>query len=333
MPRIAPVRTSWRLVPIRIPIAPAASGGPGDGPLARALGLVRRNGTAEAVLPENVASAKGRLAKALGPDGVPTAAEPLPLIDRPAFDRLAGADGRIDAGELEAIVTADVPESRALLIPAVRAHADLLTTSFDRIDPPHRRAGGWLADWIAGHYAPGEPLHVIVICTGNSRRSMMGAAMGNVAASYYGLPEVRFHSGGTEPSAFNDRTVAALREIGLEVEPTGVEAPRGGSGIPNPMYSIRWGDAPAMRALEFSKTYNDASNPREGFAAVLVCGEADEACPVVPGAAVRIPMPYLDPKVFDDTPFEAAKYAERRDDLGRLLLSVMMHVRNRIDAR
>ena len=41
-------------------------------------------------------------------------------------------------------------------------------------------------------------------------------------------------------------------------------------------------------------------------------------------------MPYLDPKIYDESKFEAAKYAERRDDIGRLMLSVMMQVRNRL---
>lgn len=99
----------------------------------------------------------------------------------------------------------------------------------------------------------------------------------------------------------------------------------------NPIYSVRWGES-GLETTEFSKTYFDPSNPRSGFAALMVCGEADAGCPVVKGAAVRISMPYLDPKVFDDSPYEAAKYAERRDDLGRLMLSVMMQVRNWRDA-
>ena len=33
------------------------------------------------------------------------------------------------------------------------------------------------------------------------------------------------------------------------------------------------------------------------------------------------------------TAYEAIKYAERRDDIGRLMLSVMMQVRNRLVTR
>ena len=33
---------------------------------------------------------------------------------------------------------------------------------------------------------------------------------------------------------------------------------------------------------------------------------------------------YLDPKIYDDGAYEATKYAERRDDIGRLMLAVMV---------
>ncbi len=222
-----------------------------------------------------------------------------------------------------------VPESRSRLLPAVRNHADVLTTAFDLIDEPHREAGATLADWIVKNYRPGSKLDVIVVCTGNSRRSILGATMGNIAADYYGLPEVRFHSGGTAPSAFNSRTIAALREIGVEVDPTGEEAPRGEPKTANPKSRIRWGTSGA-EAIEFSKRYDDPSNPKAGFAALMVCSEADSACPNVKGASLRISMPYLDPKIYDGGAYESAKYAERRDDIGRLMLSVMMQAKNRI---
>ncbi len=190
-------------------------------------------------------------------------------------------------------------------------------------------------DWVVKNYKPGKPLDVTCVCTGNSRRSILGATMGNIAAAYYGMPEIRFHSGGTAPTAFNPRTVAALKQIGVDVQPTGAEAKRGEPKTANPVYTIRWGQPggtgePKMEATEFSKHYSDPSNPQEGFAALMVCGEADAACPFVKEASLRVSMPYLDPKIYDDSAYEAIKYAERRDDIGRLMLSVMMRVRNRL---
>ena len=225
----------------------------------------------------------------------------------------------------------DEVESRRMLNPQVSAHATQLLTSLQRIDEAHREAGKKLADWLASNYEPGQPLHVTVICTGNSRRSILGATMGNIAAAYFALPEIRFHSGGTAPTAFDIRTIATLKEIGVEVEPTGEEAPRGEPNTANPIYVVRWGKG--MQATEFSKKYSDASNPQQGFAALMVCDQADAACPLVTGAAARVSMPYADPKTYDGTPVESQKYAERRDDIGRLMLSVMMQVRSSLDQR
>lgn len=323
---------SWRSPVLLLGIAARCPAGDDVGPLVRSLWLVQRFGAAESVAPRNDQKLKGGLSKALGKEGTLTAAGVQGLMDTSTFEKLAVADGKLDAAEVRKALEADVPDSRKWLSPKLAAHADYLTTSFDLIDEPHREAGESLADWIAKNYSPGQPLHVTVVCTGNSRRSILGATMGNVAAAYYGMPEVRFHSGGTVPSAFNPRTVACLKEIGVEVEPSGTEAPRGEPKTANPVYKLRWGKAgePALEATEFSKLYSDPSNPQAGFAALMVCGEADAGCPFVKGAALRVSMPYLDPKIYDDSAYEGIKYAERRDDIGRLMLSVMMQVRNRV---
>jgi hypothetical protein len=301
------------------------------GPLVRALWLVQQHGTAEALDPANDERVKGVLAKALAKDGVLSFEELGDLMTRETFDRLAGADGKLDADEMARAVAAAAPPSRTQLAPNLRAHADYLSTTFDLIDEPHRRAGKALADWIAANYRPGTPLHVTVICTGNSRRSIMGASMGNLAAAYCGMPDLHFHSGGTAPTAFNPRTVAALRAIGFEVSPTGNEAPRGEPKTANPAYRIAWGEG--FEAIEFSKRYDDPSNPQSGFAALMVCGDADAECPTVHGSALRVSMPYLDPKIYDGGAYESIKYAERRDDIGRLMLSALMQAQARMGAK
>ena len=306
------------------------------GPFVRGLWLVQRYGTADAVDPANDQRVKGALAKAIGKDGDITLSKLDAFMEPDVFKKLAGTDERLGSEEIRQAVESAAPESRRRLLPGIKEHADRLTTSFDLIDEPHRLAGRKLADWIAENYRPGRRLDVVVVCTGNSRRSILGATMGNIAAAYYGMPEIRFHSGGTAPTAFNVRTVKALREIGVEIEPTGKEAPRGEPKTANPVYRVRWGspggsDEPAFEATEFSKRYDDPANPHQGFAALMVCGEADAACPFVKGAALRVSMPYLDPKIYDGGAYEAAKYAERRDDIGRLMLAVMMQARRRVE--
>lgn len=222
-----------------------------------------------------------------------------------------------------------IPGSRLRLLPGLARHAEGLADASGRIGEAHRAAGEALARWISENAQPGRTLHVIVVCTGNSRRSILGATMGNVTAAYWEMPEVRFHSGGTDPTAFNPRSIAALRQTGVEVEPTGEEAPRGEQGTANPVYRVRWGTPgePPMEVEEFSKRYDDPSNPPSGFAALMVCDEADAGCPAVRGADLRLSLPFADPKSYDDTPEESARYAERRDELGRLMMWVMEQAR------
>ena len=313
----------------------AVLAGPPDasdvGPLVRSLRLVQRYGTFEALDPENDPRVKAVLSKALAKDGVITLKELGSYMQPDTFKKLAGSDGSLDPAEILKALDAETPLSRTKLAPPLRSHAEYLATTFDMIDPPHREAGEKLARWIATNYQPGKPLQVTVVCTGNSRRSILGSSMGNLAAAYYGMPEIRFHSGGTAPTAFNPRTVATLKSVGFEIEPTGREAPRGEPKTANPVYRVSWGEG--FETLEFSKHYGDASNPQRDFAALMVCGEADEGCPFVKGATLRVSMPYLDPKIYDGGAYEAAKYAERRDDIGRLMLSVMVRARGELASK
>lgn len=316
---------------ISLAVFGAISVTPDVGPFVRLLWLVQENGTPEARNPANDSKLKATLMKALSKDGVVAREELGGFMDPESFEKVAGADGVIDPAELAQALESSTPESRTKLHPKLRDHASFLTTTFDRIDPVHRDAGDKLAHWIAANFREGQPLDVIVVCTGNSRRSILGSSMGNLAAAYYGLPEIRFHSGGTDPTAFDSRTVATLKAIGFGIEPTGQEAPRGEPDTANPAYRISW--AEGFETLEFSKHYADVSNPQTGFVAVMVCSEADEGCPVVKGASLRLSMPFHDPKTYDGGAFESAKYAERRDDIGRVMLSVMLQARRAIDSK
>jgi arsenate reductase (thioredoxin) len=296
--------------------------------VATALAFAHEYGKPDALAPANDRDLKVRLMSALGKSSELSAEAAGAFMDRDAFRTFAG-DGPLTVTKMESLLRSRVPKSRADMHAKLRAHADLLTTQFDTISDAHRKGNEELVKWIVKHYEPGKELSAIVMCTGNTRRSMLGSTMGNVAAAYYGLPGVRFYSGGTAPDAFNPRTVASLKEIGVEIEPTGKEAARGKADTPNPIYRVCWGKG--LEALEFSKKYTDAHNPQKGFASILVCSEADDACPVVPGASARVPVPYLDPKAFDGAPFESAKYAERRDDIGRFMLSALMQARRRLE--
>ncbi len=299
------------------------------------LRLTQHVGLVEAASPQHDARTKAIIGKGLGSEGVLRKDAAVELMDANAFARLAGVDDRLDAAEVRRALAAQVPASRTRLNPKLVEHLSLLATGYDMLDASHATAGRKLADWIVENYRPDQPLAMTCVCTGNSRRSILAATMVSVSAAYYGLPEIRGYSGGTKPSAFNERTVKTLREIGLEITSLGEEAARGEAATANLKHRIRWGLNPndaAMESIEFSKKYDDAANPQSGFAALLVCSDAEEACPMIKGATVRIATPFLDPKTYDGTTIEAHKYAERRDDIGRLMMSVMMEARLRLIA-
>src|SRR5689334_20595877 len=88
------------------------SAGDDVGPLVRSLWLVQRFGAAEAVTPQNDQKLKGKLSKALGKEGIFAERGARGLMDSSTFERLAGTDGKIDAGEVRNILEAEMPESR-----------------------------------------------------------------------------------------------------------------------------------------------------------------------------------------------------------------------------
>lgn len=181
-----------------------------------------------------------------------------------------------------------------------------------------------LADWIAAREAAGDIAPVSFICTHNSRRSHLACLWFWAAADHQGLTGARGFSGGTEATAWNPRAVATLRGQGFLVEDTGeVVEP----GVHNRRYLVRLDpEGPALEV--FSKVFDHPANPTEGFAAVLVCDSAAEACPLVPGAALRLPLAFVDPKESDGTPEEAATYLARSEEIGRTMVWLAVAARH-----
>ncbi len=169
-----------------------------------------------------------------------------------------------------------------------------------------------LADWMAERLRKGAAVRLNFICTHNSRRSHMGQAMAIAAAEHFGFSNVECYSGGTEGTAFFPSAIEALRTLGFQIDLNS------GPEEKNPRYTLSTGTGPGT--VFFSKRYDAPPNRMEDAAAVLVCSQADEACPVVLGASLRLSLPFEDPKAFDGTPEAPAKYIERARDIGREVL-------------
>ncbi len=218
-----------------------------------------------------------------------------------------------------ATLSAGVARSAAAdLYPDVARYVQSRIAEIDEIDEARREKLDALASYVRERRSSGEPVRLLFVCTHNSRRSHMSMIWAAVAAEHFGI-DVQTTSGGTEWTAFYPRAVAALERACLRIEQS--------TDAPKPIYHVRMGESPRPLTC-FSKIYDQAPNPREEFAAIMVCAEADEACPSVPGAAERFAIAYVDPKAHDDTPREARAYDERCAQIAREFLYVFQQAAN-----
>jgi arsenate reductase len=201
---------------------------------------------------------------------------------------------------------------------ALHSTVDQLEKEFDQIPSERKEILKQLTQFVEDRVKEGQKAYLNFICTHNSRRSHLSQLWAQAAAYYYNIPGVVCFSGGTEATVFNPRAVKAMQEAGFTIS-------KFAEGT-NPIYDVRYADdATPIRA--FSKKYDDPFNHNKDFAAVMTCSHADENCPLVPGATARIALTYDDPKNFDDTPQEAAKYKERVQQIGREILYAFSQIK------
>lgn len=163
-----------------------------------------------------------------------------------------------------------------------------------------------------------KPIQLNFICTHNSRRSQFAQVWGQTIADYLGLP-IFCYSGGVEITACNIRTLKSLGRAGFQVHTPSEE---------NPKNEIKYADDQPPIIL-FSKLFDDPVNPKENFAAVMTCSDADENCPFIPGTEKRIALNYEDPKAFDNTEKEEEMYDERSMQIASELFYVFKTVKEK----
>lgn len=208
-------------------------------------------------------------------------------------------------------IMAMAQEHKSSLYPSIVQHIEGYQKEFDQISADKKKALARLALFVEEKMKSGKKIELIFICTHNSRRSHISQLWAQAAAAYYKIPNVVTYSGGTEATAFNPRAVKAMGDLGFAIRTT--------SSGDNPIYEVSFDDS-GLTVKTFSKRYDNSANPNGEFAAIMTCSHADQNCPFIPGAEVRISTPYDDPKDFDGTELEAAKYSERAHEIGRDLL-------------
>jgi arsenate reductase (thioredoxin) len=111
-----------------------------------------------------------------------------------------------------------------------------------------------------------NPIRVLVICTGNSARSVMAEAL----IRKYGGSDFEVHSAGTEPKGINPLTERVLDEAGID------------------------------HSWARSKSVNEFLGQHFDYV-ITVCDQARQACPVFPGVHETLHWGYEDPAAVEGT--------------------------------
>ena len=200
------------------------------------------------------------------------------------------------------------------LFPKLSNYCNSLSTEFNQINEERKAELKGIANFIVEQRKEHKPANLLFVCTSNSRRSHMAQVWSQIASYYYSIDSVFTFSGGTEQTRVNINAIDALNRTGIEIYSN--------NQGDNPLRYIRIGIKINPWVI-FSKKYTDATNPKNNFAAVMVCSEADKACPFVEVAESRIGLPYQDPKEFDNSPLKEAKYDERCRQIAREMFFIM----------
>lgn len=110
------------------------------------------------------------------------------------------------------------------------------------------------------------PVRVLVVCTGNSARSILGEAL----LRHLGGDHIEAHSAGTHPGSVNLLSLRVLEEAGISTE--------------------------GLR----SKSINEYLGQRFDYV-ITVCDDARDACPVFPGVHESMHWGFPDPAKAEGT--------------------------------
>jgi arsenate reductase len=203
----------------------------------------------------------------------------------------------------------------------LQEYTNTLPGEFNQIDKERKQDLEELSNYILEQRIQHRTTNLLFICTSNSRRSHMAQIWAKTAALYYGIDSLWTFSGGTEATKVNMNAINALKRCGFSLTTNNIGD--------NPVWNVNTGNK-SEGWMIFSKKYSHSSNPKKEFGAIMVCSEADKSCPTVDGADARIPLPYEDPKYFDNTPSQDLKYDERCRQIARDMFFVMDYVKTKL---
>ena len=135
---------------------------------------------------------------------------------------------------------------------------------------------------------------VLVLCTGNSCRSIMAEALIN---QEFGDRWQAF-SAGVKPSQVNPRAIQVMAEIGIDI------------------------------TNSYSKSVELFTGRNDFDLVVTVCDNARENCPVFPGLLKQVHLGFEDPALYNDQPDDIAlpKFRQVRDEIKTHLLALLERI-------
>ena len=141
------------------------------------------------------------------------------------------------------------------------------------------------------------------ICTHNSRRSQFCQFWATFFSNYYNI-RCEAYSGGTVETEVYKSVVNNIRDYGFNIS---------FKECNNPIYSIKFKNV--NLGNYFSKFYYDFKNPKNEFAAIMTCSDAEKTCPFVEGSEIKFYLPYEDPKKYDKSKSEKNDYKKTSEKI------------------
>ena len=198
--------------------------------------------------------------------------------------------------------------------------ANIALVSEFKISEERKELLNSLVEYVQHKVNSQEEIRLNFICTHNSRRSHLSQIWAQTMAFHFQVSNVFCYSGGTDATALFPKVAETLTNQGFKIEKLSSES--------NPVYAVKY-NMNAHPIICFSKIFDAAFNPESKFAAIMTCSSADENCPFIAGAEVRLPIRYEDPKVFDGTAVMDEKYAERSLEIASEMYFVFSQITKR----
>ena len=205
------------------------------------------------------------------------------------------------------------------LYPILFNYARNLYAEYDKIPQERKLILEEIANYIIGSIQFEGTSEILFVGSNNSTRSVMAEAWANAAAYYYGINNVRIHSGGIKPSHVATNAIIALEKAGFIVYKIGNDQ--------NPSYEIKYSyNIPPV--IVKSKKINDKKNPDFQFGSVVVCANADINLPVIKGNNFRTSLHYFDPVAYEQTKNAIDQYLERSREIAVEMFYLFYRIKN-----